>query len=77
MSLKSIALRAAALAVLAVPLCGCVVLGAAGAVGGAAVAATGAVAGATGKVIGAAARGVGDVAGAVVPGAKSDSKTEN
>ena len=71
MTFKTFA-TAAVLAAAGLMLSGCLVLGAAGAVGGAAVAVTGTAIGVTGKVIGAAAHGVGDVAGAVLPGTKDD-----
>jgi hypothetical protein len=64
----------ATLAAAACMLSGCLVLGAAGAVGGAAVAVAGTAVGVTGKVIGATAHGVGDVAGAILPGGKKDDK---
>jgi hypothetical protein len=76
MTFKTFA-TAAVLASAGLMLSGCLVLGAAGAVGGAAVAVTGTAIGVTGKVIGAAAHGVGDVAGAVLPGDKKDDKGGN
>jgi hypothetical protein len=74
MILRTIATAGAFVAV-AVLLSGCLVVGAAGAVGGAAVAVTGAAVGVTGKVVGATARGAGDVVGAVIPGGKKDEKS--
>jgi len=60
-----------------VMLCGCLAVGAVGAVGGAAVGVAGAAAGVSAKAIGAAARGAGDVAGAVIPSGKKDDKAGN
>jgi hypothetical protein len=70
MSLKSIALGAALLAA-CMMLSGCVVVGAAGAVGGAAVAVTGTAVSLGAKAVGATAHGVGDVIG----GGKKDDKS--
>ena len=68
-------MTAAALGACGLMFSGCLVLGAAGAVGGAAVAVTGTAIGVTGKVVSATAHGVGDVAGAVIPGGKKDDKS--
>ena len=64
-------ITAAALCAAGLMLSGCLVLGAAGAVGGAAVAVTGAAVGVTAKGVGAVAHGVGDV----VTGGKKDDKS--
>ena len=71
MPLKSMILRAAVLAATAFALSGCVVLGAAGAVGGAAVAVGGAAVGLGAKAVSATAHGVGNV---VAGGDKKDDK---
>jgi hypothetical protein len=68
-------LLGATLGAAAVMLSGCLVLGAAGAVGGAAVAVTGAAVGVAGTAVGVAAKGAGAVVGAVVPGSKKDDKS--
>jgi len=73
MQLKSIALRAAIVCAAGSLLSGCIVLGAAGAVGGAAVAVTGTAVGLGAKAVGATAHGVGAVAGL----GKKDDKSEN
>jgi hypothetical protein len=64
MNFPSLVLRLAALATVAVPLSGCLVVG----VGSAAVGAAGVAVGVTAKAVGMTARAAGAAAGAVIPG---------
>jgi hypothetical protein len=70
MTFGIIALRCAALSAVALMLSGCIVIGAAGAVGGAAVAVTGTAIGLGAKAVSATAHGV----GSIVSGGKKDDK---